>query len=187
MLDLSPRANIWAGVGVEVMAVGIGAILTPTTGVLIALGGLLFFYPAFKEWRAKRKSTASCADYMPLHEAAAKLYTECRAANSMWAMAAERMSGEGMNRGSPEDILDYMANVITGKKDIYGKRMPSQIREKISQAELRQCSFVKGAMKLEHIFPGSQAYFTDLEMRSADLDDLIQQMHFESGFGAETK
>ncbi len=144
-------------------------------GLCIVLGLVIVWQNLFGSIK-NIEIEARKGEYLPLREAAVSLYSIHRAVQSMWAQAAESMSGHGITRGSPEAILDYMAIVISGKKDIYGKRIPSNMREKISKADLRRCHFVKGATKLEDNFPGSQLCFVDLEVRTVDLDDLIQEV-----------
>ena len=78
--------------------------------------------------------------------------------------------------------MDWMANLIRGKKSIYGKRSPSTARELITQSDLSLCTLTGGAIRLDPLFPGSSLEFTDLAMRSEDLDDLIAGMHWQSGF-----
>jgi hypothetical protein len=59
MHDLSSRSLFWVAIGLEVIAVGVGAIITPSVGVILALIGLLLFSPAIKEYWGKRKVRAS--------------------------------------------------------------------------------------------------------------------------------
>ncbi|MDA0739772.1 MAG: hypothetical protein O2999_11140 [Nitrospirae bacterium] len=125
---------------------------------------------------------SSEGEFIPLQKAAGKLYGEARRCGSLWATGAEEMSGSGVTRGSSEDILDHMASIIQDKKPIYGKRDPSSFREQISKDELSQHVIGDGGTMLKHILPNEPVHFSDLAVRSKDLDDLIQEMHFQSGF-----
>lgn len=177
----SSMSKFWAGIGVEVIAVGLGVSITPAWGWIIAFAGLFFFIPAIKDWWGRRRSgIASHPEFITLREASAKLYGECRARKSKWAIGAENLSGEGATPGSPDDILDWMAGLIAGKKSVYGTRGPSNVREKISKNVLNHANFRKGATRLEQFLPGQRSLYTNLEMKSSDLDTLIEEMSFEA-------
>jgi hypothetical protein len=122
-------------------------------------------------------------DLVPIREAAQKLYTEARACRSLWAKGAEEMSGSGISKGSPTDILDHMATLISEKKAIYGKKPPSQAWEQISRDTIRRLSFTESGTRLTDMFE-DKSYFIDLSVKCADLDDLIAECHFQSRYGA---
>lgn len=121
-------------------------------------------------------------ELIPLQEAAKKLYTELRRSESLWAKAAEQMSGRGSSYGSPEDILDYMAILISQGKPIYGKRLPSTAVEVITRDELQLCVFAGGALRLDSLLPGTATQYTDLAVKAEDLGEVIAEKQFQSGF-----
>jgi hypothetical protein len=59
MSKISAGAITWALIGVEVIAVGVGAWLGPEAGVYVALAGLLLFIPLAKELIGNRSANAS--------------------------------------------------------------------------------------------------------------------------------
>ena len=75
-----------------------------------------------------------------------------------------------------------MVSIIEGKIPIYGKRVPSTHQEQLSKDDLSQHTIVAGGMRFEHIFPNDPPYLSDPVVRSTDLDGLIVDMHFQSGF-----
>jgi hypothetical protein len=116
--------------------------------------------------------------FISLRDASAKLYARCRLLNSEWARVAERLSGEGAGRGNSDDILDYMAGIISNKKDVYGTPAPSIYREKIRKEFLKRSLFINGATRLEHSVTG-KSNFTNLEMQVSELNGLMEEMGFE--------
>ncbi len=181
MLPSSSMSKFWAGIGVEVIAVGLGVSITPAWGWVIAFAGLFFFIPAVKKWWGERRqSVTSHPEFITLKDAAVKLYGECRAHKSKWATGAEELSGAGISRGNSDDILNWMATLIAGKKPVYGTRAPSIVREKISKEILKHATFIKSATRLEHFLPGEGVIYTNVEMKVADLNELIEQMSFEA-------
>lgn len=140
-----------------------------------------------KKWWRKHKKQPSVlpSEFISMKEAATKLYTEARRCNSLIATGAEQLSGWAHGQptsGTVDDILDHVAGVIAGKKDVYAKRPPSTAVEQISKDSLKMYVFKEGATKLKHILPNTPSEWTDLAIRSAALDDLIAELHFQSGF-----
>lgn len=134
----------------------------------------------------KARDDSAASEFISMKEAAINLYTESRGKAHQLAAIAESMSGWKSGRltdGSPEDILNYMATYIAFCKKIAvrGKRVPSTATEQISWDDVRASRFVDGATKLEHIYNNS-IYFTDLAIKSDDLNDLIAQLQFDEGF-----
>lgn len=120
--------------------------------------------------------------YIPMKAAAELLYREARSAGSSLARAAEETSGSGIGKGSPEDILNYMATHIAGKMAVYGKKAPSTAFDKISDREIKGSCFSEGATTLRDLFYDKSIYFTDLAVRSDELRELIAEVHFKSGY-----
>jgi len=147
--------------------------------ITIPISLAMFGYLAYVLRKPKPLAPLS-PDYISLRDAAATLYGECRARKSKWIIGAEALSGHGISRGNHEDIFDWMAGIIEVKKPIYGMRLPSNIREKISKDDINHAVFTKGATQLEHFLPGKGILYTNLEMKASDLDDLIQEMSFEA-------
>jgi hypothetical protein len=58
MPQISSKAIRLALVGIEVIAMGIGAWISPTAGMYVAFAGLLLFIPLAKEWLGNRSANA---------------------------------------------------------------------------------------------------------------------------------
>lgn len=99
-----------------------------------------------------------------LRKAAEILYSEARAQDSIWAEAAERM---GIDK-SPDGILSYIAQKITGGSEVYGRRPPSTHVEKLDTLQLKYASIEDGARELR-LRDKSKSVFTDLEVSTKDL------------------
>ena len=121
-------------------------------------------------------------EFISMKDAAHKLYTAAHISKSIWAKAAEEMSGSGVTRGSPEDLLNYIATHISTRISIYGKKAPCDTFGKISNDDVRASFFDEGATKLKDKFYDKSLYWTDLAVKSEDLNDLIADLQVQSGF-----
>jgi|SRR6266702_8345359 len=111
---------------------------------------------------------------LSMNQAAIRLYEESRAADSIWATAAEHLGGKGLNkRSSPDEILDWMATFIAGKVPIYGKRPPSTRTELIKDADRKNGFFERGATRFRFLVDADRTVFTDVEVAERDLESVI--------------
>lgn len=120
-------------------------------------------------------------EYIPLKDAAERLYTEFRSKDHIMAYMAEKTSGRNMRSGSEEDILDMMAGYISRRIPVYGRRPPSRALEQIGSDAVKSSRFTEGATKLEDMYHKS-TYFTDLVVKSAAFDELVADLQVEEGF-----
>jgi hypothetical protein len=129
-------------------------------------------------------------EFISMKDAAELLYRESRKCKSSLAKQAEELSGYVGGqpaRGSPEDILNWMATYISGKLSVYGKRLPATAFEKIESGEVRACSFIEGATQLVDQFFNKMVRYTDLAVKSSELQGLIDDVQFQSGYEGETQ
>jgi hypothetical protein len=126
---------------------------------------------------------SSAHEFLSMKQAAIDLYSEVREKKHVLAKMAERSSGRNLTAGSPDDILDQMATyiAISKKVSVHGKRVPSNRREQISSNDVRASHFTEGATKLVNIHKQSM-YFTDLEIKRSDFDDVIDEVQIDDGF-----
>lgn len=171
MPSFSVRATTSAAVGIEVIAVGVGTWLTPMGGYIVAALGLLFFVPAIKEWLAHRKTRKlqkkDEPEFISMRDAATQLYSEARARQASLAKSVETLSGE--------DIVGHMAIYLGVEIPIWGKKPPSTLYERISKDEIKQMTFEAGSVELHKFFKPS-AEFTDLQVKSTDLEKVIADL-----------
>ena len=106
-----------------------------------------------------------------LHKAAEILYSEARASDSVWVVAAERMSLDK----TPEGILDYMCAIIQQDTAFYGKRQPSTHLERIDPQQLKYAT-VSGGGREVRMRDNTRAVFTDLEVDTKDLRRALQEV-----------
>lgn len=130
----------------------------------------------------KRRRLQEDAGFITMKDAAVRFYGEARTSKFIMAQAAEEMSGANITNGSPDDILDYMATYMAKKIPIYGRKDPSQHREKISSESLKLYAFKGGATRLEHLFYPTSDSFSDLEVTLEQFEALLAEMHLGSGF-----
>ena len=128
------------------------------------------------------REQADRVGFIPMKDAADKIYTDAYINKSIWAKAAEEMSGSGVKRGSPDDILNYIATHVSGKIPIYGKKAPSSAFGKISNDDIRASFFDESATILRDRFYDKSIYWTDLAVKSEDLNGLIEDLQVQSGF-----
>lgn len=105
------------------------------------------------------------SEFIPLPEAARIFYEHSREKATLWARAAEQLSN-GKTRGSPEEILDWIATYIQGKIPIFGSRPPSERQELIAD---RHGQFESGAL----IYKTHDQTYTALAIRRHDLQKVI--------------
>ena len=121
MHDLSSRSLFWVAIGLEVIAVGVGAIITPSVGVILALIGLLLFSPAIKEYWGKRKVRASIVS------AKTRIYIQHTFQELMdlvsnrtgleGQLLVERFIGTWMKVSGPVEDIDGLSVLINTWKD----------------------------------------------------------------------
>jgi len=171
-------------------------ILGTLAAVFIAWLAKEFLWPAIvSRWKPKtltpspRITSLGVSDtslphgFIPLHEAAARLYTEARSSRHLMAGFAEHDWGLGRRTGSEGDILDWMATYLcySKRKPLQGRKPPSTRLEPISFEEVKRRSFVEGATKLQrHNTPTD--YFTDLIIKETDVDEVMEEMMLEAEF-----
>ena len=158
-------------------------------GVPLALAAITLY--SYHQWWSRRGRTERIADplpttqpnaeskedeFVPMKEAATRVYEKARKVGSLWAYAAERLGARGMNqRSSENEILNYMATFIAGKIQLYGVRPPSRILEPIADADKRNGVFENNATEFRFLLGKSPTY-TSLRVTRHELESLIQHL-----------
>jgi hypothetical protein len=127
----------------------------------------------------------NASEFIPMKEAARKLYEAARAGKIPLGEASERLSGwsdDGPAKGSAEDILHWWAEYISHELPIYGRRPPSSILEEIPRRDVKHFIFCEEATKLKDPINDS-IYYTNLAVR---LDAIDAQYNFDAGFHGES-
>lgn len=123
-----------------------------------------------KEVAAKNPTVIGADEMVPLADAARLLYERAREKKSIWAHAAERLSGSKngeISQGEPDEILDWMATYMHSKAVIYGCRPPSA---KIERIDDKHGQFECGAL----IYKTSAHAHTGLEIAKHDVLRLME-------------
>lgn len=180
MLASSSMSKFWAGIGVEVVAVGLGVIVTPAWGWSIALVGLLFFIPAIREWLGKRRQgVVPQPEFTPLRDAAIKVFSESRARGGGLARRAENMSGMAPDytiiKGDETQILNWVGGDIASRITLFGVRPPSIHSDRL-EYPMKHYSIQDGATTLRHFLYGEQGYYSDLSVRTNELNRLREEL-----------
>ena len=164
--------------------VGIGLLLIAIAMLFYGVRDWLRFPPIFRTtWLASLKAI-SFGSKIQLNKAARIAYEEARASGSVWAHAAERLSGRGrIGPGSPDDILNYLATYIAGKVQIYGERPPSTRPEAIDRTRAPQGRFVGGAIELH--FDDDNSVFMNLKVSKKDFLEIVAAI--KSGLKTNTQ
>lgn len=126
-------------------------------------------------------NSGDATEFIPMREAARKLYEAARAGKIPFGEASENLSGwsgGSLLNGSPDDILHWWAAHISKELPIYGRKPPSSILEVIPRRDVEHFIFSDGTTKLKDPINDSVCY-TDLAVR---LDELDAQYNFEAGF-----
>jgi len=113
------------------------------------------------------------SEYTALSIAARNLYEVSRRDGSLLATAAEQVSGSRGGRitvGAPEDVLDFVATHISRHISIVGTRAPSTLLEGIPAEEVRRSRFTGGAVVLRDVMYDKSIYWTDLAVKTSDLE-----------------
>ena len=118
-----------------------------------------------------------CNDsFMSMTEAATIVYEEARKAGSIWSYAAERLGGRGLNlESSSNEILNYMAQFISGEVQLYGCRPPSRLMRRPIAAERLHGTFENNATEYRFLLGKSPTY-SDLKIKRTDMDVLIEHV-----------
>lgn len=133
-------------------------------------------------------------EFISMQEAATRLYeSQATVAGVKLSVAAERLGNLTLGAASPNERLEYLAHFISRKIDIYGRKSPSRIVEKIDENEVRRASFSDGASVLRDNIYDKSIFWIDLCVRSAQLNNLIRALvtddeegAFKRGFGRAT-
>ena len=122
-------------------------------------------------------------EYISMGEAATVLYEQGRAADSVWAYAAERLGSRTLNgNSSAEEILKYMATHIAGKIQLYGVRPPSGIVEEIT-VDKTTGTFTDGCSGY-CVWPSTSPTYAEIKVKKKDLDALAENI--KTGLTANT-
>ena len=151
-------------------------ILLPPGQFIVMLACVGFLSYSFFSSR-NHVTKAADNDFISLRDAAIKLYEKARSTDSYLRYGAEGLSrakGENLTHGSPDEILNYMATHISSYIDIYGKRPPSTISEKIKDLETNQLRFINGATALIH--PNKPISWDNLLVKACDFNAKLDKM-----------
>ena len=114
------------------------------------------------------------SEFIPLQEAATRFYEESRATNSIWAYAAEKLGAHGfVGQSSPDEVLNWTANYIAGKIDVYGSAAPSTVIE-IIPADTH-VTFFNAATACRKLV-GNHPTFINLQVKRADLERVLAEL-----------
>jgi hypothetical protein len=150
--------------------------------VTIPLGLAMFGWLIYeRRFKLESTDTRSISEptFIPLRDAARTLYEAARRDGALLATAAERMSGSKDGRitvGSPNDILDFMANHIARHIFVFGKKAPSSLFEQIKNEERGHARFTDGAMVLRDIMYDQSIFWTDLAVRADEFNSFFNDM-----------
>lgn len=118
-------------------------------------------------------------EFVSLSDAARRLYETARRDGDILADVAERMSGSKdghITIGSPNDILNFLANHISRHIAIYGKKSPSTLFERIRDQDVRGARFTDGATVLRDTMYDQSIFWTDLAVRTVDFETRSQDI-----------
>ncbi|MDH3221955.1 MAG: hypothetical protein OEO19_20685, partial [Gammaproteobacteria bacterium] len=114
------------------------------------------------------KNRKLSARYIPLNEAATSLYGSLREFDKEHLHIKLSQTFDD----KPNGIADYFAIFISQNADIYGKRPPSIILEKIDPNEWSKGSFVEGGKAFSY-YQKDQSEYIDLVVKSNELPGLL--------------
>lgn len=118
-------------------------------------------------------------EFTTLRDAAIKAFSESRTRGGGLARRAENMSGMAPDytiiKGDEAQILNWVADDIASKITLFGVRQPSINSERLDYP-VKHYSIQDGAVTLRHLFYGEQSYFTNLLVRTNELDKLLDEL-----------
>lgn len=124
---------------------------------------------------ARQAAGTADEEFIPLREATTIAYEQLRQANSIYALASEKLGYAGKNETRAEAILSWFAYCIAPKIPVYGKHPPSRLREEIDKAEFKRGGFVNGGNALRY-HNEKEPKYTELEVCKPDLERVVEQL-----------
>lgn len=97
---------------------------------------------------ARHASGIGDDEFIPLREATTIAYERLRQANSIYALASEKLGYKENDESRAEAILSWFSYCIAPKIPVYGKHPPSRLREEIDKVEFKRGGFVSGGNAL---------------------------------------
>jgi hypothetical protein len=118
--------------------------------------------------------------YVPLQDAARRVYEESRRSGALVSGAAERMSIDKSSDG----ILNYVATYLAQDTSIWGKRPPSRRLEQIGAVQTSRGSFASGGTAL---IMRDKSAFTELCISRVDLHSALKAIREEAAEEAKRR
>lgn len=115
-------------------------------------------------------------DFVEMEEATTRMYEQLRKLGSPWIDAADQFAGSGLGKTQEEGVRLYLATALTTLGfPLYGKHLPSRIREPIEPDEFKHGRFSDNGATF--IYHGNKTpQYVDVAVRPDDLKHAIEQM-----------
>jgi len=122
-----------------------------------------------------RTKTVKGQEFLPLREAVTIAYERLRKEGSIYALASEKMGYAAKGESRPEAIISWFCYLLAPRLPIYGKHLPSRIREQIPASVVNRSGFLNGGNVLSSD-DRKEPRYAELEVRRADLERVIEDL-----------